>query len=141
MCNYLWASEKVARSASHLSSKHTKVSINSTMIRLRRNEPSFFIPKKAAILSRHPPPPAHTVPFGDKNEYLLPPFENKTSRDSCFCVFKFFRFWCSHYGYAFLFTSIFIQLQFCQRMHLPPFLGWINVDAKPKTELNMSIFM
>ena len=30
---------------------------------------------------------------------------------------------------------------FCQRIHLAPFLGWINVNAKPKTELNISVFM
>ena len=33
---------------------------------------------------------------------------------------------------AFLFSSVFIQLCFCQRFHLASFLGWTNVNAKPK---------
>ena len=27
------------------------------------------------------------------------------------------------------------------RIYLAPFLGWINVNAKPKTELSISVFM
>ena len=56
-------------------------------------------------------------------------------------VFEFLRFWCSHYKYAFLFSSVFVQLRSCQRIHLAPFLRWINVYEKPKTELNISVFL
>ena len=31
---------------------------------------------------------------------------------------------------------VFIQLRFCQRIHLAPFLWWINVNTKPKTKLS-----
>ena len=35
----------------------------------------------------------------------------------------------------------FFQLRFCLRIHLAPFLGKINVNGKPTTELNISVFM
>ena len=47
-------------------------------------------------------------------------------------VFKLLRFWCSHYTYSFLFSSVFIQLRFRQLIRFAPLLGWINVNAKPK---------
>ena len=47
-------------------------------------------------------------------------------------VLKCLRFWCSHYRFAFLFSSVFIQLRCCQHIRFAPFLGCFDMNAKPK---------
>ena len=56
-------------------------------------------------------------------------------------LFKFLRFWCSHYRYAFLFSSVFISAPFLSAYSFSSVFGWINVNVKPKMELNISVFM
>ena len=70
----------------------------------------------------------HTTPFSDRNGYLSIGVHTISQKRICFSlsdneafktsdigVFKLFRFWCSHYRVAFLFSS---ELRFC----LAPFL-------------------
>ena len=97
--------------------------------------------------------PVHIAPFSDRNGYLSTSvalvfkkapnclFEKQDWQ--CFSIqiriqiriqippFLVFR----------IQICVFIQLRFCQRIHLAPFLGWINVSPKPKTELKISVFL
>ena len=47
-------------------------------------------------------------------------------------VFELLRFWCSHDRYAFLLSSVFIQVRFCQRIRLAPFLRVDECERKAK---------
>ena len=63
----------------------------------------------------------HTTPFSDRNGYLSIGVHTISQKRICFSlsdneafntsdigVFKLFRFWCSHYRVAFLFSSVFV---------------------------------
>ena len=118
-----------------------------TLIRLHL-DPFFLLKTELFFL------PVHTTPFSDKDGYLFT-LGLKNAPDYLFLktrlaglvvvsVFKFLRFWCSHYRYAFLFNLLHFHSApsvFCQRIHIALCLGRINVNAKPKTELNISVFM
>ena len=77
---------------------------------------SVFVSKNGAVFFS-----VHTTPFSDRNGYLSIGVHTISQKRICFSfsdneafkasdigVFKLFRFWCSHYRVAFLFSSVFI---------------------------------
>ena len=77
---------------------------------------SVFAPKNGAVFFS-----VHTTPFSDRNRYPSIGVHTISQKRICFSlsdneafkasnigVFKLFRFWCSHYRVAFLFSSVFI---------------------------------
>ena len=97
--------------------------LKATLALLRFHFDPFLFLSCCFLLCSHFPAffSVHTTPFSDRNGYLSIGVHTISQKRICFSlseneafkasdigVFKMFRFWCSHYRVAFLFSSVFI---------------------------------
>ena len=124
-----------------MSSENDNISSQDTFTLLRFHFDPFFLPKTELFFFS-----VHTTPFSDrKNGHLSNRCSYLSSKTHLFesffdiasisRVFKLCRSWCLHQ------SCIYVQLRFYLRFHIAPYLGWTNVNAKPKTEQNRTVFL